>query len=223
MLEVTRGPRWPWITYLNFWDDYSQFFWLLLEKNLQEFLCLNSASSPHLPIPCLLTAKNLMNNFWKGSLKEHFYEIISKSDQWFQRRRILKNFSEVHTVQKASPHGALVFQRITISQTLFEKGHTRNNLVKLFQILTCDFREEDFLRISLCLYSAKCSHSPEPCLFTDQTFMNNFRKGSHKENSCEIISKLDQRFQGRRLFKDFLRISSCLYSARSPHSQEPCL
>ena len=29
--------------------------------------------------------------FWKGSLKEHYCEIISKSDQRFQRRRFLKN------------------------------------------------------------------------------------------------------------------------------------
>ena len=32
-----------------------------------------------------------MNNFWKGSPKEHSCEIISKSDQRFQRRRFLKN------------------------------------------------------------------------------------------------------------------------------------
>ena len=38
-------------------------------------------------------------------------------------------------------------------------------------------------------------------------------------NSCKIISKSDQRFLRRR----FLRISSCLYSAKNPHSPEPCL
>ena len=46
-----------------------------------------------------------------------------------------------------------------------------------------------------------------------------FLKGSSKENSCEIISKFDHRFRRRRFFKDFLRISSCPYSARSPHHQ----
>ena len=54
-------------------------------------------------------------------------------------------------------------------------------------------------------------------------FHEQFLKGSPKENSCEIISKFDQRFQRRRFFKDFLRISSCPDSARSPHSPEPCL
>ena len=36
------------------------------------------------------------------------------------------------------------FRRIKISQTIFEKGHTRNNPVKLFQIRTNGFTGEDF-------------------------------------------------------------------------------
>ena len=50
-----------------------------------------SASSPHSPEPRLLTDQNFANNFWQRSLKEHFCEIISKSDMWFQRK-FLKNF-----------------------------------------------------------------------------------------------------------------------------------
>ena len=42
--------------------------------------------------------------------------------------------------------------------------------VKLFQNLTSSFEEEDFLRISSCPYSARSPHSPEPCLWTDQSF-----------------------------------------------------
>ena len=118
--------------------------------------------------------------------------------------------------KKSLPHGGHVFQRIKISLTIFEKGHTRNNLE---QILTSGFGEQDFLRISSCPYSAKCPYLPEPCSFTDQTFTNNFSKGSPKENSCEIISKSDQRSQR----KFFLRISSCPYSARITHSPESCL
>ena len=52
---------------------------------------LYSASSPHSPEPHFLTDQNFTNNFWKGSPKEHICEIISQSDQWFQRRRFLKN------------------------------------------------------------------------------------------------------------------------------------
>ena len=60
-------------------------------------------------------------------------------------RGILNNFSEVHIVQKASPpppHGGHVFRRIKIWRTFFEKGHPKNNPVKLFQNLTSGFREE---------------------------------------------------------------------------------
>ena len=42
------------------------------------------------------------------------------------------------------PHDGYGFRRIKISQTIFEKGHTRNNPVKLFQIRTNGFRGEDF-------------------------------------------------------------------------------
>ena len=38
-------------------------------------------------------------------------------------------------------------------------------------------------------------------------------------DSCKTISKSDQRFLRRRFF----RISSCMYSAKSPHSPQPCL
>ena len=39
------------------------FFLVPFRKNLQEFLCLCSASSPHSLIPCLLTDQNFANNF----------------------------------------------------------------------------------------------------------------------------------------------------------------
>ena len=132
-----------------------------------------------------------------------------------------ENFLEIsscpYIVHKAPIHQSHVFRRIKISQTTFEKGHPRNIPVKLFQNLTNGFGEED-LRISSCPNSARSPNSPQPCLWTDQNFANNFWKGSPKEHSCKIISKSDQRFLRRR-FKNF----SCPYSARSPHSPEPCL
>ena len=54
--------------------------------------CLYSAKSPHSPEPCLWTDQNFGNKFWKESPKEHVFEIISKSDQRFLRRRFFKNF-----------------------------------------------------------------------------------------------------------------------------------
>ena len=53
--------------------------------------CPYGARSPHSPEPCFWADQNFANKFWKESPKEHPFEIISKSDQWFQRRRFLKN------------------------------------------------------------------------------------------------------------------------------------
>ena len=61
-----------------------------------------------------------------------------------------------------------------ISRTLFDNGHPRNISMKLFQSLTSGFRGEDFLRISSCPYSESRPHSLEPCLITDQNFVNKF-------------------------------------------------
>ena len=115
-----------------------------------------------------------------------------------------------YIVQEAPIHQSHVYGQIKISHTIFEKGHTRNIPVKLFQNLTSGFREEDFLRISSCQYSARSPHSPEPCLWTDQNFAKNVRKGSPKEHSCEIISKSGQWFLRRRFFKNCLKNSISL-------------
>ena len=53
---------------------------------------LRISSCPYSAQPCLWTDQNFENSFWKGSPKEHSCEIISKSDQQFQRRRFFKNF-----------------------------------------------------------------------------------------------------------------------------------
>ena len=66
-----------------------------------------------------------------------------------------------------SPHSPEpCFERIKISRTRFEKGHSMNIPVKSFQNLTGSFREEDFLRISSCPYSAK-SLPPTAAIFFD--------------------------------------------------------
>ena len=112
-------------------------------------------------------------------------------------------FLHVCIAQKAPIHQSHIYWQIKILWIIFEKGHPKNIPVKLFQNLTSGFREEDFLRISSCPYSARSPHSPEPCLWMDQNFVNNFWKGSPMEHSCEIISKSDQRFRRRRFFKNF--------------------
>ena len=113
-------------------------------------------------------------------------------------------------MQEAPIHQSHVYGRIKISRTIFEKGHPRNIPVNFFKNLTRGFGEEDFLRISSCPYSARSPHSPEPFLWTDQNFANNFWKGSPKEHSCEIILKSDQRFLRRRFLKNYLKYSVSL-------------
>ena len=65
--------------------------------------------------------------------------------------------------------------------------------------------------MSLCPYSARSPHSPEPCILTDQNFPKNVLKGSPKEHSCEVISESDQGFQ-RRFFKNFFMSVYCKHT-----------
>ena len=191
-----------------------------------------SAKSPHSPQPCWLTDQNFAENFW---LINWLNGVLRRFQQYFShitaRAHIIHVFPGLHQyyagAQKcvAQGHSQEKTQRIQCSSNpepldyesntlplshvgprkIVEKGHPSNIPVKLFQGLTSSFRE-DILRFS-CLYSARSSHSPEPCLYTDQSFANNFWKGSSKEHSCEIILKLDQQFQGRRFLKNCLKNS----------------
>ena len=100
---------------------------------------------------------------------------------------------------------------------IFEKGHPRNIPVKLFQNLTSGFKAEDFLKISSFPYSAKSRHSPEPSSWMDQK-RKIFEKGHPRNIPVKLFQNLTNGFR-----EDFLRISSCPYSAKSPHSPEQCL
>ena len=91
--------------------------------------------------------------------------------------------------------------------------------MKLFQNLTSDFRQEDFLRICSCPYGESSPHSLEPCLMTDENFANNFEKGHLRNISVKLFQNLTNCFGE----EDFLRINSCPYSAKSPLSPKPCL
>ena len=136
--------------------------------------------------PYFSTDQIFANNFRKGSHKEQSCEIIPKSDELFQRRRILKNFSfwrislSPHSEKSPPPppphHGSHVFQRIKVSRTVSEKDHLRNNLVKLFQNLTSCFRGEEFWRIAL--KSTQCKkpvpHGGHVLRRIKRRFFNNF-------------------------------------------------
>ena len=112
------------------------------------------------------------------------------------------------------PNCGHVFRWIKISRTILEKGHPRNNPLKLFQILTSGFGE-DFLRISSCSYSAKSPSPPTPPWWprfsTDQNFANNFEKGHLRNIPVNFFPNQTRGFRE----EDFLRISACRYSAKS--------
>ena len=122
-------------------------------------------------------------------------------------------------MQEAPIHQSHVYGWIKILRTTYEKGHLRNIPMKLFKNLTSSFGEEDFLRISSCPYSARSPHSPEFVYGRIEISRTFFEKGHPRNIPVKLFKNLTSSFGE----KDFLRISSCPYSARSPHSPEPCL
>ena len=158
--------------------------------------CPYSAKSPHSPEPYFRQIKILRSKFCEQVLKRVTQGIFlwNYFKIWpaVSKKKIIWALLHVPILREAPINQSHVYGWIKISRTVFEKGHPRNIPVKLFQNLTSSFGEEDFLRISSCPYSARSPHSPEPCLWMDQNFANNFWKGSPQEHSCEVISKSDQ-------------------------------
>ena len=112
-----------------------------------------------------------------------------------------------------------VYGQIKISRIIFEKGHPRNIPVKLFQNLTNIFGE-DFLRISSCPYIVQEAPIHQSHVFGQIKISQTLFEKGHPRN---IPVKLFQNLTSGFGEEDCLRISSCPYSAKSPHSPEPCL
>ena len=94
-------------------------------------------------------------------------------------------------------HSGHVFQRITISQKNFEKGYTRNNLMKLFQILTSVFGE-DFFKVHI-MQNAPIHHSHAYLqIKLSQTI---FEKGHQRNIPLKRFQNLTSSFR-----EDFLKI-----------------
>ena len=157
--------------------------------------------------------------FEKGHQRNIPVKLFQNLTSSFGEEDFLRISSCPYIVQEAPIHQSHVFRRIKISWTIFEKSHPRNIPAKLFQNLISGFGEEDFLRISSCSYSARSPHSPEPCLWTDQNFGTTFEKGHPRNIPVKLFQNLTSGFGE----KSFLRISSCPYSAKRPHSPEPYL
>ena len=165
-------------------------------------------------MPCLLTYQNFANTFWKRSPKEHFREFFSQSDKRFQRRRILKNFSEVHTVQKASPLGGHVFRRIKFSRTFFFfffwKVSPKEQFCEIISKSDKRFQRRRIL-FEEFLWSAH-REPPQAAMFFDGS---KFSKHFLKRVTQGIILWNYSKFWPAVSEKIFLRISPCPYSAKS--------
>ena len=83
--------------------------------------------------------------------------------------------------------------------------------VKLFQNLTCGFREEDFLRIPSWPYNARSPHSLEPCLWTDQNLarikilrvLKRVTQGTFQWNYFKIRAAVAEEKIFKKLIKKF--------------------
>ena len=116
----TRGPRWPWIAHLIFWDCSIQFFFVAFRKEFTKIsLCLYSARRLHSIIPCLLTDQNFKNYSEKGhsrNISMRLFQNLTNSFRedflWF----CLCSYSQVAPIHQSLVHG-----QIKISLTLLRE------------------------------------------------------------------------------------------------------
>ena len=98
-----------------------------------------------------------------------------------------------------------VFSLTKILWTCFEKCNQGYTSVKLFQNLTCGFREE-FIRIPSCLCSASSFHSPEHVSQWIKILHTFFEKVHPRNISVKIFQNLTSHYREEK----FIRISLCV-------------
>ena len=119
----TRGPRWPWIAHLVFWDCSCQFFFFFVafrEEFTRISLCLYSARSLHSLIPCLLTDQNFKNNSEKGQSRNISIRLFQNLTKSFREHFLW--FCLCFYSQVAPIHQSFVLRQIKA----FERSHFRN-------------------------------------------------------------------------------------------------
>ena len=88
-------------------------------------LCLYSARSLHSLIPCLLTDQNFKNNSEKGHSRnisiKLFQNLTNSFREDFLGICLCSYYSQVAPIHQSHVHG-----QVNISQTIFERGHSRN-------------------------------------------------------------------------------------------------
>ena len=171
--------------------------------------CPYSARSPRSPQPCLWTDQNFANKFWKGSPKEHSCEIISKSDQRFRRISSCPYSAR----SPHSPEPCLWTDQNFANN--FWKGSPKEHSCEI--ILKSDHR---FLRRRfLKNYLQNSVSLPwQPEFLMESNSVNNFWRGPPKEHSCQVWSKLAQRFGRRRCLKKLLMMHDGRWTPHHPKS-----
>ena len=101
-------------------------------------------------------------------------------------------------------HQSHVFGRFKISQTIFEKGHPRNIPVKLFQIVTFGFEEEDFFKEFLHVHIEQETPIHQSHVYGRIKISRTVFEKGHLRN-IPVISKSDQGFR-RRFFMNFFHV-----------------
>ena len=121
----TRGPRWPWIAHLIFWDCSCQFFFFVAfrEEFTRISLCLYSARSLHSLIPCLLNDQNFKKNSEKGHsrkismrLFQNLTNSFRKDFSWF----CLCSYSQVAPIHQSLVHGQIKISLIFLREVTLE-------------------------------------------------------------------------------------------------------
>ena len=160
----------------------------------------------------LQTDPNSLNNFGRGSLKEHLCQIISKSGKWFWRRRLSKIFLQTK-MEIIQPYKENTFYPLTSLFGTWKKfiftrmvaGHLKNIYVYLLKIQAVSMGKESCQNCSYRNIRITYSAPWPPYLLTDPNSLNNFGRGSPKEPLCQIISKSSKWFWRRSLSKIFIQ------------------
>ena len=82
-------------------------------------------------------------SFEKGHPRDIPMELFQNRTRGFREDFIRISLCP-YSKKKSPVHGGHVFRWLKVLPTIFEKGHPRNNPVKLFQNQTSGFRGEDF-------------------------------------------------------------------------------
>ena len=104
-------------------------------------LCLYSARSLHSLISCLLTDQNFKNNSEKGHSRNISMRLFKNLTNSFREDFLgicLCSYNQVARIHQSHVHGP-----VKISQTIFERGHSRNISLELgirSYFLCCDYK-----------------------------------------------------------------------------------